>query len=636
MATDRGLSLLCDQDVYTFTAHLPVTPYSYTSVQEARWPEGLFITEYMTGTAVHYCIRGWFEILLRANETGSSCISADTSHRTVMRTIGLALLASVSAHRLGAGISSRPTRVAPSQVALFANPIGSFDERACITVTLDKPLGIVLEDLFGEVSGVGIVNFVDVDSEAASSLQRGDVIVQVNSFDVSTMDVDEVLAVFSRAQSPVTLTVTREARDEYREEVQLSVSPPPPPSPVASNLFDSFSNPFTSLLGTPEASEAPPAPPDMEARMAFLRQRAKELEAKIAVEEAEAAANGTAEGEGVDDDDDDDAGEEEDDDNNLERVSLRLPSNVRPGERCSATLPNGRKVAFTAPPGSVPGMIVQIKVPVAAKEDEDREEDEDEEDEDEDEEDDEQDYQDENDEDYDDEDEDEDEDKEEYDEEEEVMSSESGSTSPSASVEAAAAKLGANSELPAEIAAKYQPPPPKDVGEAVGKALLTSLFGESKDDKKRREMAEAEAEAIQATEGAARAAEAAEAAAQRAAAQAQVKIDAEAKAAELKVAAAEARAVATEKAAAEAAAAAAAAEAIAAAKRADLERVETERIAAEAAAASAVATDCASAEASADEAAAAEAAAAAKAAATAEALKVAKVAAFEALANDDE
>ena len=133
-----------------------------------------------------------------------------------------------------------------------------------------------------------------------------------------------------------------------------------------------------------------------------------------------------------------------------ESVVLRLPADVLPGQRCDAVLPNGVRIRFVAPAGAEPGQLVRIKAPAVAQDDDEDDDDEEYDDDDDEEED------------GDDDDvvmdtmatEEEDDD----DEEEEVV----------------------------DVAKAPKAAAPKQENE-VSKALLTSLFGESKADREKRE-----------------------------------------------------------------------------------------------------------------------------------------------------
>ena len=240
-------------------------------------------------------------------------------------------------------------------------------------------------------------------------------------------------------------------------------------------------------------------------RIAELRQRKKELEQTVQQEVAM----------------------------DYERVGLRLPADVVPGNRYDAVLPSGVRVRFTAPENAVPGMVVRISAPTSdpsmasAVEEEEADDDYDEDDEDE---------EDEYDED-DDEEEDDDDDEEEVDDEEmssdaesqrtgeeteeavvvesgnatdgegvKVRNGNSGSASASASDSPSSRRrsptphliLALSQEVEAEAVSAATPQQVaaeralKD-GD-LSKALLTTLFGESKADRQLR-LAEAAAEA---------------------------------------------------------------------------------------------------------------------------------------------
>mgnify|MGYP001988143594 FL=1 len=45
---------------------------------------------------------------------------------------------------------------------------------------------------------------------------------------------------------------------------------------------------------------------------------------------------------------------------------MQLPPTAKAGDRCSAKLPSGKTIMFTAPPNAVPGMMIQVDVPADA------------------------------------------------------------------------------------------------------------------------------------------------------------------------------------------------------------------------------------------------------------------------------
>lgn len=54
-------------------------------------------------------------------------------------------------------------------------------------------------------------------------------------------------------------------------------------------------------------------------------------------------------------------------------VTMRLPEDVVPGQTCSATLPGGWQVQFTAPADAKPGMLVPMKLEAQPLQQEDEE-----------------------------------------------------------------------------------------------------------------------------------------------------------------------------------------------------------------------------------------------------------------------
>ena len=208
-----------------------------------------------------------------------------------------------------------------------------------------------------------------------------------------------------------------------------------------------------STRGTSTCMAAEPPSDDIDARIAFLRQRESELK-QVVQEETRAADSG---------------------------VMLRLPENVVAGQAYTAVLPSGVKVRFMAPAGAVAGQLVRVKAPDAAQqaldvdvgdEDDEEEEEEEEDDEDEDEEDDD-------------------------DDETLIETTVTADADEKAAAEAVESVGAAVSDPKSEAAATAI-----KQGD-VGKALLTSIFGESKADRAKRESAEAAAASVaaeQATE----------------------------------------------------------------------------------------------------------------------------------------
>ena len=41
-------------------------------------------------------------------------------------------------------------------------------------------------------------------------------------------------------------------------------------------------------------------------------------------------------------------------------MAVQLPPTAKAGDRCSAKLPSGKTIKFTAPPNAVPGMTIQV------------------------------------------------------------------------------------------------------------------------------------------------------------------------------------------------------------------------------------------------------------------------------------
>uniref|UniRef100_A0A7S3B1C3 Uncharacterized protein n=1 Tax=Haptolina ericina TaxID=156174 RepID=A0A7S3B1C3_9EUKA len=101
----------------------------------------------------------------------------------------------------------------------------------------------------------------------------------------------------------------------------------------------------------PEASEVPKsrAASAIDARIAELLARRKQLESYIeeqeALQEEEELQEPQPATEVV---------------APLARFRLRMPADVKPGQKCAAMLPSGRRVEFVAPPDAVPGMGVVV------------------------------------------------------------------------------------------------------------------------------------------------------------------------------------------------------------------------------------------------------------------------------------
>ena len=233
---------------------------------------------------------------------------------------------------------------------------------------------------------------------------------------------------------------------------------------------------------SPIAMAAEPSSENIEERIQFLRRRESELKKIIEEEEAATAAPAPQS----------DIAAQSD-------ITIRLPEGVQPGQRLSATLANGVRVRFIAPENAQPGQILRVKGPANAAigpaEDQGDYDDEDE------------DYDDDDDEEYDDEEEYDDDD--EYDEYDEDGEYEDGDGESVMAVEEDGVPAETTGELERVVAVPKAPPNPATVAAAkairkgeVGKALLTSIFGESKNDRMTREAADAERAAQEAEEAA--------------------------------------------------------------------------------------------------------------------------------------
>ena len=246
-------------------------------------------------------------------------------------------------------------------------------------ISLQKPLGLVLEDREA-APGVFVADIKGSGSASGSGVQAGDVLLMVGVTDVSALDVDAVVALINEVPYEVTLELSRETE---------AVAPPPKAGGVIPNLGNSLSALFRPEARAADAgvggNDAGTLTADaLQERIALLRQRERALEQIIKDEEGPKAAAAEEEEEEEeaeyeddayeddayeddayeDDDEDDDADEYDDDDDAsstaAQRFTIRLPATVQPLQRCAAVLPNGIRVEFTAPADASPGMLVNV------------------------------------------------------------------------------------------------------------------------------------------------------------------------------------------------------------------------------------------------------------------------------------
>ena len=132
---------------------------------------------------------------------------------------------------------------------------------------------------------------------------------------------------------------------------------------AAASAFSVASGPRSGRIGGVDrvrrvCMQAPP-PDDVNARIAYLKEREKALK-KIVEQEAaapEAAApSGGASGSARGAPPPSNAGANTD-------IMLRLPEGVQAGQWLDASLPNGVKVRFVAPAGAQAGQLVRVKNP---------------------------------------------------------------------------------------------------------------------------------------------------------------------------------------------------------------------------------------------------------------------------------
>ena len=75
------------------------------------------------------------------------------------------------------------------------------------TISLEKPLGIVLEERDIGSGGVQVKELVEGGAAAAADIVRGDVLLAVGDVDTSSLDFDTVMETITSCDSPLSITI---------------------------------------------------------------------------------------------------------------------------------------------------------------------------------------------------------------------------------------------------------------------------------------------------------------------------------------------------------------------------------------------------------------------------------------------
>jgi len=75
------------------------------------------------------------------------------------------------------------------------------------TVSLEKPLGIVLEERDIGSGGAQVKELVEGGAAAAADIVRGDVLLAVGDVDTSSLDFDTVMETITSCDSPLSITI---------------------------------------------------------------------------------------------------------------------------------------------------------------------------------------------------------------------------------------------------------------------------------------------------------------------------------------------------------------------------------------------------------------------------------------------
>ena len=104
-----------------------------------------------------------------------------------------------------------------SSVAMTSRP-------SAVTLTVEKPLGLVLEELVPGSMGVAVGSTVEgSNAERSQAVQPGDRLLKIGERDVSSLPFDAVMALLVEAESPIQLTLQRAVYPD--DEKPLDITP---------------------------------------------------------------------------------------------------------------------------------------------------------------------------------------------------------------------------------------------------------------------------------------------------------------------------------------------------------------------------------------------------------------------------